>query len=414
MKTPKWNASKCPGVRFREHPTRRHGTGKDRYYAIRYMFNGLRRQECLGWASEGWTPEKALQELAELKKNFRLGEDRPVSLKEKRETVEAKREKIKKQSLTLAEYFNDKYKPFIRIAKPEVTFKKECGHFQNWIRPALGQYPLRDLAPIHIERLKKTLLDAHKSPRTVQHVLSTVRQIWNKAKRENIVQGESPTKSVKLGNHDNKRMRFLTHEEADTLLAKLQATDKRNRELLPSGRSSLFEMALLSLHTGMRAGEIFSLKWGNVNTDSGQINIVDTKTGRNRVAFMTDEVKEVFASMEPGLANTFVFLNEIGGPFGEVPKTFRNIVEDLGFNDGIEDRRQRVTFHSLRHTFASWCVQSGEALYTVQNLLGHSTLIMTQRYSHLAPDNLQAAMKRFGEGVKAAKAKPKPHLELVK
>jgi len=57
----------------------------------------------------------------------------------------------------------------------------------------------------------------------------------------------------------------------------------------------------------------------------------------------------------------------------------------------IQDTRQRVVFHSLRHTFASWLVQRGEPLYTVAKLMGHTTLEMTQRYSHLAPDSLRKA-----------------------
>ena len=57
----------------------------------------------------------------------------------------------------------------------------------------------------------------------------------------------------------------------------------------------------------------------------------------------------------------------------------------------IQDARQRVVFHSLRHTFASWLVQRGTPLYTVAELMGHTTLEMTKRYSHLAPDSLRKA-----------------------
>lgn len=85
-----------------------------------------------------------------------------------------------------------------------------------------------------------------------------------------------------------------------------------------------------------------------------------------------------------------------------VPDTFERTVRNLGLNntgevdaDGkpveIADARQRVVFHSLRHTFASWLVQNGTPLYTVAKLMGHSTLEMTQRYSHLAPDTLKKA-----------------------
>ncbi|GHT93293.1 hypothetical protein FACS1894122_08290 [Alphaproteobacteria bacterium] len=67
----------------------------------------------------------------------------------------------------------------------------------------------------------------------------------------------------------------------------------------------------------------------------------------------------------------------------------------LGFNNGVNDDRQKVVFHTLRHTYASWLVMSGVDLYTVQKLMWHSTIAMTERYSHLAPDHLKKAVSMF-------------------
>jgi integrase len=108
----------------------------------------------------------------------------------------------------------------------------------------------------------------------------------------------------------------------------------------------------------------------------------------------------------------FVFPADGGKLRAWVPDTFARVVDELGFNntgeftedvDGnpipvkIQDRRQHVVFHSLRHTFASWLVMKGVPLYTVAQLMGHSTIVMTQRYSHLAPDSMRhAAMKLQG------------------
>ncbi|HDR14082.1 MAG TPA: hypothetical protein ENN79_01070 [Desulfobacteraceae bacterium] len=64
-------------------------------------------------------------------------------------------------------------------------------------------------------------------------------------------------------------------------------------------------------------------------------------------------------------------------------------------NEGVEDRRQKVTFHTLRHTFASWLVEDGTDLFTVKELLGHADYKMTSRYSHIAADGLRAAVRRL-------------------
>jgi site-specific recombinase XerD len=77
--------------------------------------------------------------------------------------------------------------------------------------------------------------------------------------------------------------------------------------------------------------------------------------------------------------------------------TFDRVVAALGFNEGITDRRQKVCFHTCRHTYASWLVEGGTDLYVVKELLGHKTLAMTERYSHLRPDTLQAAARNLGD-----------------
>mgnify|MGYP000971734166 FL=1 len=79
-----WIKTKSVGVRYRQHPTRKHGVNFDRYFTIRYKVNGLEKSEGLGWASEGWTEKKAAAILAELKANQTMGLG-PATLTEKRE-----------------------------------------------------------------------------------------------------------------------------------------------------------------------------------------------------------------------------------------------------------------------------------------------------------------------------------------
>jgi integrase len=85
----------------------------------------------------------------------------------------------------------------------------------------------------------------------------------------------------------------------------------------------------------------------------------------------------------------------------------KTMVAALGFNNGVTDPRQKVVFHTLRHTFASWLAEQSVDLYSVKELMGHGTLAMTERYSHHSPDKLRRAVKTFEAGMDAAKARGK-------
>ena len=406
----RWKKTKHPGVRYREHKTRRHGIGKDRYFAIRYQRDGSRREEGLGWTSEGWTAEKAAVELSELKKNYLLATGKPTTLQEKRrlererqERERSEKARLKKESVTFGEYFEKIYYPIAQTSKKPESYNKENQHFKLWIHPILGNLPLKEITAFTIEKVKKKLLDAGKSPRSIQYVLATIRQVWNQARRDRFAIGDSPTREVKLPKFDNRRQRFLSHEEADRLLADLEARDFK-----------LYQMALLSLHCGLRAGEIFSLRWQDIDTDRGLILITDPKGGHNRTAFMTEEVKNIFLRMNRQETEDLVFPNSAGERLTEVSKRFRVAVDALGFNKGVSDRRQLVCFHTLRHSFASWHVEGGTDLYTVKKLLGHGTIGMTERYSHLSPGVLQGAIKRFEKSLSEAKQEKNKVIEMKK
>jgi integrase len=145
---------------------------------------------------------------------------------------------------------------------------------------------------------------------------------------------------------------------------------------------------------GLRAGEIFNLTWADINLGNGTVFIKDTKTGHNRHAYMTDKVRAEIESMERGQGKDLVFPAREYAKIkhmASISKTFMRSVADLKLNEGIEDPRHKIVFHSMRHTFASWLVQKGVSIYVVKELLGHRTLTMTERYSHVAADHLRQA-----------------------
>jgi len=392
-----WISSIYPGVRYREHPTDKHGKKPDCYYAIRYQSGKdsegkpIRKEEGLGWASEGWTEQKAALELAELKQAAKTGKGH-TRLSERREEQQKEKEEKARSALTFDEFFDDTYLPLTKGNKSAASNRNEEALYKNWIKPVIGHLPLKDISPLDLERIKKAMKSTTppRAPRTIHYTLAVVRQVFNIAHRVDKFTGENPVGKVKKPTEDNRRLRFLTHDEAKMILDHLRIRSKQ-----------MYHIALLSLHTGMRAGEIFKLTWNDIDLHRGLITVRDTKSGRNRKAFMTSEVKAILSSMEP--KKGLIFKDKHGDQITEVSRTFDRAVEDLGINKGITDRRDRVVFHSLRHTYASWLVENGTDLYTVKELMGHSTLAMTERYAHLSPNTLQAAVKALDEKMRSKK-----------
>ncbi|MEI6258730.1 MAG: tyrosine-type recombinase/integrase [Deltaproteobacteria bacterium] len=384
----KWQNSEYGSVRFREHKQRRHGIGKDKYFVIRHQFNGRRYDEPLGWASEGMSAKKAFLILAELKQNQATSTP-PFTLKEKlsieharRDSKEREKIQIEAANITFKSFFENEYLPIQKTHKGRDTWIKEEQHGTNWIFPVVGNIPLKDISSFHIERIKKNLLDAGRSPRTIQYCFATIRQTWNHARRAGVVSGDSPTMNVKIPKFDNIRQRYLTPTECDNLLDELQ---KRS--------ATTHQMAVISLDTGMRFSEIAGLQWQNIDIIRESISVMDTKSGKNRTVYMTGRVKSVFYDISKSGPDALVFPGRNGNKIKHISKTFDDVVANLGLNTGIDDNRLKCIFHSLRHTHASRLLESGADIYRVKELLGHANVTTTERYSHVTADRLRSAIK---------------------
>jgi integrase len=382
-----WKSTKYPGIRYREHPTRRNGIQKDRYFSIRYQRNRIRKEEGLGWSSEGWTLQKVLLELAELKRGYTTGEgptrlsEKRDKAKEKKDRKQAEQDQQKKNSLTFGQFFEETYFPQAKANKSERSWLREDQFYRLWVSPFIADKPLKQISLLDLERIKKNLSDQGRAPRTIQYCLATIRQVLNVARTLNLYDGDNPVSRVKKPWVDNRRLRFLSRDEANLLLNALKGKSQ-----------NLFEMAIISLHCGLRAGEIFKLIWADVDLERGILTLRDPKGRPGRPAFMTNEVKEIFKNLNRDSNKDFVFPNRKGNKVKEISNAFSRAVKEIGLNKDVNDQRYKVCFHTLRHTFASWLVENGTSLYTVKELLGHSTLAMTERYSHLGENTLQTAV----------------------
>jgi integrase len=388
-----------PGVRYSEHHERKHKGIPDRCFYIRYRIEGKLKEESIGWSHEGMNALRASLKLAELKINQRTGvgertlEEKRQKAKEREEAIKEKKQKEQRENTSFRQIFEDLYFPQAQEDKDRQSCKREKSLFKKWINPVIGSMPLKDIAPFHLEKIKKRMNDSGLSSRSILYSLAVVRQVLNWSRRNNLFYGDNPVSKVKKPKLDNRRVRFLSRKESAKLLDALKGESRE-----------AFEHALLSLHCGLRAGEIFNLTWADINTQAGRIYILDTKTAKNRTTYMTNAVKQMFLQKKVGKKNAFVFTNSDGRKVKEVSRAYDRIVKKLGFNENVDDRRQKVVFHTLRHTYASWLVQQGEPLFVVKEMLGHSTMAMTERYSHLAPENSKRTVKVLEDFLNPPKA----------
>lgn len=280
--------------------------------------------------------------------------------------------------ITIKDAWSLYYEIILQQASEKSRLTEE-GRWKNYISKSFARQPIRDLKAIDIARFRSILeRSGSKSPQTIYHILSLLRRILRCAKRYDLYDGSIPV--FDMPKFDNKRIRFLTKEEAENLLYQLYYMSELWHDI-----------TLLDLQTGLRAKEILTLTRTNVLFESRYICILESKNGKGRSIPLNDIAYSILIKYKPS-HNGYFFQNSNGECFKQPSVIFRKAVEQTGLNVGISDRRMKIVFHSLRHTFASWLVQSGVSLMVVGKLLGHSTQIMTERYAHLCPDQLVAAV----------------------
>ena len=358
--------TKYPGVYHRESQERKLNGKPDICFDITFKLDGKKIWEKAGWLSEGYSEKLASDIRAERMRSMRHG-------------LELPRQKAK------VPFLKDVWIKYQSWAEKNKRARDDISRYNNHIAERFSEKRMNEVSAFDLERFKSELLTEGLAPATVKHCLVIIRQVYNKAMAWGLYKGGNPVKGVKMPIVQNQRQRFLRHEEATTLLKELSAMQT----------STLHDMALLSLHSGLRAGEIFNLKGYDLDFQNNLIRITDPKNKTTRYADMTMTIKDMFENRKPEAPEGLVFPDRNGKKIVNISKSFREVIKKLGFNEGITDRRQAVTFHSLRHTFASWLALQGESLITIRDMLGHRTTAMTERYSHLIPDHKRKAAERL-------------------
>jgi integrase len=269
--------------------------------------------------------------------------------------------------------FNQAFELFFDHASTyKVSWRDDRARHLHHAKASIGDLRLDQIRVATIESLKLDFQRKKLAPATQVRILAMIRVVFNHVIRLELYDGTNPVSKVRMPKVNNQRLRYLTRDEAELLL--------------DSCDGEVHDLALLSLYSGMRLGECTGLTWDDVDLERGTITIKDAKNGSSRVVFMHSRVKEMLEARRGAVGKVFRFHKNTATHY------FRRVVDDLGLNDGVTDVRYKVVFHSLRHSFASWAAEQGASIPVLMNLMGHKSVAMTMRYSHLSDSALREAV----------------------
>lgn len=214
-----------------------------------------------------------------------------------------------------------------------------------------------------------------RSAATVNYHISVLSKIFSLALDSEFIES-NPCFRVKKLKLNNQRTRVLSIEEEERLFAAL------------GDNKLISDIVSLALHTGMRRGEIFNLKWFDVDFSRNLIQVRESKSGRKRFVPVNETVRSLLAGLKR--RSEYVFTSpKTGGRLTDIKKGFRSALEKAGIKD--------FCFHDLRHTAASRMADSGADAFTLMKILGHSDIRMTSRYTHATDSALRRAVANLDE-----------------
>jgi integrase len=364
--------TKYPGVYYINGKTV--GTKKtERIYYIAYRKDGKQIQENAGRQyQDDMTPARA----AQVRTNRIQGKE--LSNKEQREAEKVAKE-AEASRWTISRLWKE-YKKNNPKLKGIVT---DENRFENHIKPKFGNKEPNEIIPLDVDRLRIKLLKT-KAPGTVKNVLELLRRIINFGVKKNLCIGIDFT--IEMPKVDNEKTEDLTPKQLTRLL---KAIDEDTNIWAAN-------MMRMALFTGMRRGEMFKLKWKDVDFNRGFINIKDPKGGPDQKIPLNDAARELLES-HPRTRSKFVFPGRRGKQRTDIKHQVNRIKAEAGLPDDFR------ALHGLRHVYASMLASSGEVgMYTLQKLLTHKDPKMTQRYAHLRDEALKRASEVAGNIIKDA------------
>ena len=402
-----WQTSKkCQGLQFREYDSGERAyrikTGRypnayvaslgviDEEEAIRIV-SQLREHRATG---VGWQTieEMDAQEIAKAKAD---------DIKQTKEIKELIAQDNFEKTNTISNFFDKIYWPLRSQSGNEHTNKSILGQFNKHIRVAVGHITLTELKSTHVRDMMQAMKDKGLSTQSIKHGFNVLQATYNYAalyfpEHYSVTLPPFPGKILKKETLNNSKTCWLEYDEARCLLDLLynwrDICAKHKLHFKGRDTKDAYGMAVLALFCGLRFGDIADLKWKDVTTAYAYAR--NPKSGKAYgihldvpvVKEMIDERRKLFPRAS---ADDYVFQSRVGKKWIKAPEVFFDALEESQLNytqRRINNELEKIDFHALRHTFASWLAISGVTLHEIMTLMGHNSIQMTLRYARLNPE----------------------------
>lgn len=271
--------------------------------------------------------------------------------------------------------------------------QKTYNNYESILRihliPYLDEKNIQNIQARDAQKIIQSLIDRDYKPKGISNIIGVLKSIFTHAEKLEVIL-KNPLKFVDIPKIPKKVPVYWSKAEINDFLR-----SNRSNELYP--------LYVVALNTGCRKGELAALKWHQIIFDENLIEISatrdqhgrrdQTKNGKNRFIPMNEVTRMTLLALSKRRVSDYVFTHTDKTPLrvNHLYRYFKQAQKRAGI-------MKRLTFHMLRHTFASQFMMSGGNIYELQKVLGHSSIDMTQIYAHLSPAHLATSTKIISFG----------------
>jgi integrase len=282
-------------------------------------------------------------------------------------------EKAKRAVLNYSDFFEQHYMPYVKVRKR--SFRTDSSFYRLRLKAEFGDLRLNQITRQHIQTFHTRLSNEGLAAATSNHYLKLLKHSLNLAIDWDMLE-TNPASRIPLFQELSAIENLLSDEQLARLMMVLKTDENR----------MVCMIAIFLLSTGVRLNEALQAKWSQVDQKNRvwRIPASNSKSKRTRAVPLNDSALDVLNQLTTRDRYENLFVNfQTQLPYTTISKVWGRLRKkaDLNF----------LRIHDLRHQFASFLVNSGQTLFMVQQILGHSSPAVTQRYAHLSTKSLQEA-----------------------